>query len=60
MPNEVQLKINSIGTTPLRIVPPVGAREGTLMITSDGITALYATNPGSVDMDLLVITAGED
>jgi len=42
------------------VVKPVGnAKEGHYMLSTDSLTALFATNPGAVDMELTLVVVGD-
>jgi len=43
----------------IAIVPMSTTKQGFLGMTTTGITALYASNPGTVDMEVTVIVAGD-
>ena len=52
-------KANSSGNTPLSIKPiGFGALDGVMYITTDGITSLYLSNPGSLVAEVTVSIAG--
>lgn len=57
-PAEVRLKING-GSEEIGILPIGTSKEGHFLISSAGITALTASNPGAVDMKLTVAAAGD-
>lgn len=57
-PAEVRLKING-GTEEISILPIGTSKEGHFLISSAGITALTASNPGTVDMKVTVAAAGD-
>jgi len=57
-PAQVSLKLNDVGNTPIPIVARAG-KEGHFLLSTTGLTALYATNDGSIDMSLTVFSAGD-
>lgn len=59
-PEDIALKFNSTGATPLTI-SPIGAtaKEGNLVLTTSGLTSLYASNASSTVMEILVSVAGD-
>jgi hypothetical protein len=58
-PGTVNLKLNNTGATPLPLAPMGDAKEAHFVLASTGMTALYASNPGAVQMDVTVIVAGD-
>jgi hypothetical protein len=57
-PNGIVLNFNS-PTGPQVLVQPLGdAQEGHMVISTDSVTALYASNPGVTDMAMTVIASG--
>lgn len=58
-PGTIEIKKNGIGGEVIDVVPLASTREGFLLLTTTGITALYASNPGTVDMEVTVIAAGD-
>jgi hypothetical protein len=43
----------------IAVVPMSTTKQGFLGMTTTGVTALYASNPGTVDMEITVIVAGD-
>ena len=42
------------------VIKPIGtAKEGHYILTTDSLTALFASNPGAVDMELTLVVAGD-
>ncbi len=42
------------------VVAPVGAaKEGHFLLTTDSFTALFASNPGAIDMELTLLVVGD-
>lgn len=58
-PATINLKKNSTLGEEWAIVPLSGTREGYFVTTTDSVTALYVSNPGSVDMEVTVMAAGD-
>lgn len=59
-PEEITVKRNTVGNEAIEVGPPTGSKEGYLLLTSQtGITALFASNPGTVDMYVTVVAAGD-
>jgi tRNA G26 N,N-dimethylase Trm1 len=58
-PGTIELKKNAIGGEVIEIVPMTGASEGHMLLSTDSVTALYASNPGSVDMEFTLILVGD-
>jgi hypothetical protein len=54
----VNIRKNSTSGEVTEILPLGDALEGHMLISTDGITAIYASNPGSVDINLTVVAAG--
>ena len=57
-PGNIIITKNSSGGEPTTIAPLGQCPEGHWMVTTSGITSLYASNPGSVDMEVTVMAAG--
>jgi hypothetical protein len=58
-PVEIRIRFNTVVGEQLRIIPLSGTKEGHLLISTTGLTALYASNMGSVDMDVIVGLVGD-
>lgn len=58
-PATINLKKNSALGEVWAIVPLSGTREGYFVTTTDSVTALYVSNPGTVDMEVTVMAAGD-
>lgn len=56
---EVTIKRNLIGAEEIEIKPLADKKIGYLLLTTDDLTALFVTNPGSVDVELTIATAGD-
>lgn len=57
-PAQVNIRING-GTTDIPILPIGNSKEGHFLISAGGITAVTATNAGTVDMEIVVASAGD-
>ena len=56
----ISVKRNAVGGEAVDIAPLSGASEAHFLITTTGLTALYATNPdASVSVELTVVMAGD-
>lgn len=58
VPNGVSIKRNSNVAESILIQPLGDAKEGHLFITTDSLTAVYATNEGSAIMEMTVVAVG--
>ena len=58
-PVEVTVKRNTVGNEEIPITPLSETAEGHLLMSTSGLTALYASNAGSVDMKLAVAVIGD-
>lgn len=59
LPGTVNVKLNSSGGTAIPVSPIPDAKEGHLLLSTSGITALYVANPGTVAMNVTVAAAGD-
>lgn len=55
----INVKKNGVGGEIIAIDPLDGATEAHLLMVSSGITALYASNPGTVDVEVTVMCVGD-
>ncbi len=55
----IEIKKNTVGNEVTEIVPLSGATQAHMLLSTDSVTALYASNPGSVAVELTVIIAGD-
>jgi len=55
----IDLKKNGTGGEITTIQPLGTSKEGHLLMSTTGVTALYATNSSSVDMEVTVFAAGD-
>lgn len=58
-PVQINVKRNTVGNEELPIVPMDSTKEGHLLWATDSLTALYASNPGAVDMELTIVAIGD-
>lgn len=59
-PTPLTFKKNNIAGEEIIVQPMGDAKEGHFLLSTDSITALYATNPiGGVIMDIIVVAAGD-
>lgn len=57
-PVSITLKRNSTGAEAIEIKPLGDAKEGHLLLTTNGLTSLYASNSTSTEMILTVLAVG--
>jgi len=58
-PVALDFKKNSAAGEVFQIKPLSKAKEGNFLMTTDGITSLFVTNGGSIDMEVTVVIAGD-
>ena len=58
-PATIQIKKNGVGGEVTEVVPLNGSKNGHMLLSTSGITALYASNPGTVDMEITVMAVGD-
>jgi len=58
-PVEIRVRQNIVTNEEIPILPIGNAKEGHLLLSTPGITALFASNPGGVDMTLILAAAGD-
>lgn len=58
-PGLVQVRKDSPSGEIITVTPLTDTKEGHLIITTSGITAIYLSNPGTVDMDVTIAAAGD-
>lgn len=58
-PGTIEIKKNTVSNEVIEIVPMTGATQGHMMLSTDSVTALFASNPGSVAMEITVVIAGD-
>ena len=58
-PGTVNITKDDPANEVIAVVPMSTTKQGFLGMTTTGITALYASNPGTVDMEVTVIVAGD-
>lgn len=57
--SKIEIKKNDVGGEVIDVVPLPSATEAHLLLSTEGITALYASNPGTVDTDITVMAVGD-
>jgi hypothetical protein len=58
-PGIVTIRRNVVGGEEIPITPLSGSKSGHLLISTSSLTGLFASNAGTVDMELTVVTAGD-
>ena len=58
-PANINIRRNLIGAEEILIKPLTDAKEGHFLLSTDGLTALFASNPGTVDMELTILVVGD-
>jgi len=58
-PVEITIKRNTVGNEELPVKPLSETKEGHMLMSTSGLTALYASNPGAVDMKVAVAVVGD-
>lgn len=58
-PNQILIRRNTNVAEQIEILPLADAKEGHLLLSTDGLTAIYASNPGAVDMEMIIVAAGD-
>jgi hypothetical protein len=58
-PSTISIKRNGVGNESIEIKPLGTSKEGHLLISTDSLTSLHATNPGTVDMELTLVYGGD-
>lgn len=58
-PGIIEIKKNSTTNEVIEVVPLPDASEGHLLLSTQNISALFASNPGSVDMEVTVVSVGD-
>lgn len=59
-PAAVELKINGVGVDPVTVLPLGSKKQGFFFLTSGvAIAELYASNLGTVDMEVTISVAGD-
>lgn len=56
---EISIKRNSVGAEAILIKPFDDIKIGFFALTTDSLTDLFVTNPGSVDVELTIAVAGD-
>lgn len=58
-PVSIELKRNSVAGEVIEIVPLSGAAQGHMLLTTTGLTAIFLSNPGAVDMEVVIAVSGD-
>ena len=58
-PGTININLNATTNDDIAVVPLSGASEGHLLLSTTGVTALFASNPGSVAMEVTVVAVGD-
>lgn len=58
-PGTVRIRRNLVTAEEIEITPLSTSKEGHFLITTNNLTALYASNPGTVVMDITIVIAGD-
>jgi hypothetical protein len=58
-PADILIRRNLVGAEQILIKPLTDSKEGHFLISTDGLTALFASNPGTVAMELTLLVAGD-
>lgn len=58
-PVEISVKRNTTGNEDIPVTPMDSTKEGHFLVSTSGLTALFATNAGVVDMELTVFVSGD-
>ena len=58
-PVEITVKRNTVGNEAIPVTPMDSTKEGHFLLSTSGLTALFASNAGAVDMELTVFLSGD-
>lgn len=58
-PGIVRIRLGDIGADEVGIQPMGTSKEGLMILTCEDVDSIYASNPGSVIMDVIVSAAGD-
>lgn len=58
-PGTINIRRNTVMGEEIAIVPLPSSAEGHFLLSTTGLTALYASNPGTVDMELTILVGGD-
>jgi hypothetical protein len=58
-PGTININLNATTNDDIAVVPLSGTSEGHLLLSTTGVTALFASNPGSVAMEVTVVAVGD-
>jgi hypothetical protein len=55
----IEIKLNSTGGEVIDLVPVPDAKQAHMLLTTDGLTNLYASNPSAVAVEVVAIMVGD-
>jgi len=55
----LSIKLDAVGNTPISLTSPTDKKEGMMMLTTTGLSALYVSNASGYAVDLTVSVAGD-
>jgi hypothetical protein len=55
----LDFKRETVGGEVFTVAPLSGSKTGHFMMTTSGLTALFVSNSGSVDMEVIIVIAGD-
>ena len=58
-PVALDFKKNAVGGEVFTVQPLSGSKRGYFLTTTDSITSLFVTNGGAVDMEVIIVIAGD-
>ena len=58
-PSQIDVKRNTVGNEIISIVPLGTEPEGHFLLSTSGLTGLFASNPGTVDMEVILTVIGD-
>lgn len=58
-PSVINVRRNLITAEEIAILPVGNAKEGHFLLSTTGLTALFASNPGTVAMELTLVVCGD-
>lgn len=59
LPSVVKFRRETVAGEEINVQSLTTSKEGYLVLTTDSLTALFASNPGTVEMDLTIFCAGD-
>jgi hypothetical protein len=58
-PSDILIRRNLITAEQIQITPLQDIKEGHFLLSTEGLTALFASNPGAVDMEMTILACGD-